>query len=287
MSDRCAEFRHQIYGGSARNFLAVQKGHRDVLDVVNETMMLLFRDIYEDYREEFEVVARYVSVNLTQKSASDGVNTVNSMMLHLLPVNKKIWASKFMALLAAAIVDKRTTAVLDELRKIIGSSGAGFLFEATGHRKLLLSTAMYSLKPLFASMPENEPEFGSVLFNLRVFRFKTVSEIANLPNGTYGLPMTANFAVVDAIVQPDTLIQFTTSPKKHEGSLLQLPAIRSHLRAGAEEHRMIFVIPQENIETFRFHADLGDIRQYVCLADPSVLGKTSLMNAKERKAWVK
>jgi hypothetical protein len=192
-----------------------------------------------------------------------------------------------MALLAAAIIDTRTTAVLDELQKIIGSSGVGFLFEAMGHRKLLMSTTMYLLKPLLESLSEDEPEFVSVLFNLPVVRFKTVGEIANLRDGTYGLPMTSNFPVADAIVQPDTLIQFTTSPARHQGSLQQLSAIRECLHADASQHRIIFVVPQESIETFRFHPNLSLMRQFVCLADPSVLDKTSLMNKQEKKAWLK
>ena len=117
-------------------------------------------------------------------------------------------------------------------------------------------------------------------------RFKTINEIGNLPNGAYGLPLTDQFPIADAIIQPDTLIQFTTSPKKHKGSLTNLTDVRAQLRAPFNEHRLIFVIPKENLDTFVYHTELKDIRQFICLPDPSVMVPKSLMNKTERKRWI-
>jgi hypothetical protein len=97
--------------------------------------------------------------------------------------------------------------------------------------------------------------------------------------------MDNNFPVVDAVIQPDTLVQFTTAPEQHEGSLLQLSDIRAHLRASPKDHRIIFVVPPENIKTFRYHPKLAGIRQLVCAADPSVVDERSMMSENEKKAW--
>ena len=162
----------------------------------------------------------------------------------------------------------------------------GILFEAVGHRKLLKSTVPFLLKPLLsASLSSTKPAFESAQFNLSVVHIKTVDDIANIPNGTYGVPLTNTFPVADSIIQPDTLIQFTISPEKHKGSLEQLTEIRKCLRALPKGHRIIFVVPPENINTFRYHPKLSGIRQFVCVADPSVVGEQSLMSEKEKKAW--
>jgi hypothetical protein len=211
--------------------------------------------------------------------------TVNSMMWHMRPDGSKTWASVFMGLLAAAILDNRLADIVDELEQAIGKAGLGCLFEVVGHRKLLKSKHLITLKPLSATMPASKPEFPRARFRLPLVRFKTVADIGNLPDGTYGLPMDSNFPVVDAVIQPDTLVQFTISPEQHQGSLLRLAAIRAQLRASPEDHRIIFVVPLKNIKKFRYDRKLKGIRQLVCQAETLVADETSYMNAKEKKAW--
>lgn len=96
--------------------------------------------------------------------------------------------------------------------------------------------------------------------------------------------MDTNFPVHDAVIQPDTLLQFTISPEQHKGELEKLPEIRAQLRASPEDHRIIFIIPEKNIKSFRYHPLLAnvenwpDIGQLICVADPSVVGEKTLMN---------
>jgi len=283
----CNHFRYEVFGGSARNVLARQRRPDAViLPVVDETMTMLFPDIKTGDFAAWEEAAKQVSDRLlTSKDSHGNSMTVSSMMWHMQPSTHKRWASKYMEWLATAIVDRRTTDVYEELNRIITSSGVGFLFESIGHRKLLMNTADVLLKPLFASKPDEELHFETARFNLSVVRFKTIDEIGSLPDGTYGLPMTPKFPLIDAVIQPDTLIQFTVSPIKHKGSSQSLSGIRAQLHAPPDQHRLIFVIPRENIETFRFHTDLKEIRQFLCLAETSVVHKSSLLNANEKKAW--
>lgn len=283
-----AEFRFQIYGGSARNFMGEQLEDVDVLPVVDETLMALFSGIKASHSQAWHMVATEISAQLLSgKDSKEVPQTVNSMMWHMLERRSKTWASTFMEWLAAAIIDERTADVVDELEQIIGKSGIGNLFEALSHRKLTKSAVSFLLKPLLASLPPAKPEFEVAEFNLPIVRFKTIEEIGNLPDGSYGLPMNSNFPVIDSVVQPLTLIQFTVSPQKHEGSLKMLPAIRAQLREkDPSKHRLIFVIPLENVKTFRYHANLPEIRQLICVTDPSAVGESSLMNENEKKAWI-
>ena len=284
MDNWCAEFRYDVFGGSARNFKAVQERVVAVHPVVDDTLTRMFPDVKEKHYDAWDSVACQVWEKLNQK-ANDKQATVNSMMWHMLPNQSKTWASKFMGWLAAAIVDDRTADIVNELEGVIGKAGVGMLFETVGHRKLLRSTVHFLLKPLYESLSSTKPAFESAQFNLSVVRFKTVDDIARLPNGTYGVPLTNTFPVADSIIQPDTIIQFTISPEKHKGSLEQLTEIRKCLRALPNDHRIIFVVPPENINTFRYHPKLSGIRQFVWVADPSVVGEQSLMSEKEKKAW--
>jgi hypothetical protein len=45
-----------------------------------------------------------------------------------------------------------------------------------------------------------------------VRRFHFVREIAELPNGVLGVPMTGNFPAIDAVRQPDALFQMKVGP---------------------------------------------------------------------------
>ena len=282
MNDACAEFRYDVYGGSARNFIPRQLFSFDVLPVVDEILTLLFPDVKESNYDAWKMVAHDVSVQLMFTPKGQ----VDSMMRHMLPTGSMTWASKFMEWLAAAIVDDRTAGIVEELEEVIGKAGLRILlFESVGYRKLFRITVPFLLKPLSASLSSSKPAFESAQFNLSVVSFKTVDDIAKLPNGTYGVPLTNTFPVGDVIIQPDTIVQFTISPEKHKGSLEQLTEIRKRLRALPKDHRIIFVIPPENINTFRYHPTLADIRQFVCVADSSVVDESSLMSREEKKAW--
>jgi hypothetical protein len=286
-----ATFRHQIFGGSARNFLAVSKGDDVLLPVVDGTMTLMFSDIKESHYDAWDVAAHQVSAALVEKDVANPAAVVNSMMRHYMRLGSsgavKVWASKFMAFLAADIVETRSDDISKELQKLFGRSGMGNMFELMGHRKLVQSSQPFSLKRLFppsftnrssskktnSTLPRvHPPLFESAWFNLPMVRFNHISEISSIPDGTYGIPLNAAFPVADAIIQPDTILQFTISPKDHKGSLASLADLRAQLHEKEQtKHRIIFVIPKENFESFRYQSDLKDIRQFVCLSEPSVV----------------
>jgi hypothetical protein len=52
--------------------------------------------------------------------------------------------------------------------------------------------------------------------------------VSDLPVDTYGLPVNNVSPLVDAIVQPNILLQMTVSEEKHTGAVGQLPTIRGN-----------------------------------------------------------
>lgn len=129
----------------------------------------------------------------------------------------KVFASKFMQLLAAEIYESRTGHIVKVLEAIFGRSDLGNAFESTGHCKLVQSTQLFMLKPLISSSSdEHIPAIEEALLNRAVVRFKSIEDISELGDGTYRMPLDINFPVVDAILQPDTLLLFTVSPIRHK-----------------------------------------------------------------------
>lgn len=144
----------------------------------------------------------------------------------------------------------------------------------------------FLLKPLLETLPDERPVFETAQLNLPVIAFRSVEEISNLPKGTYGLPMAPNFPVSDAVVQPDTLLQYTTS-LEHKGSVENLDLQRAELaEKDRSKHKFIFVVPKKNVRDFCYQADLGDIRQFICLSEPSAVNPVRLMSAVEKEKWM-
>jgi hypothetical protein len=96
---------------------------------------------------------------------------------------------------------------------------------------------------------------------------RNVDDIEHLPVGHYGLPIFGNFPLIDAVIQPDTLIQFTVS-LNHKGAVDRLDEIRTKLSAPQNKHRIIFVIPASNIDFFKYQTNLSTIKQYMTFDDP-------------------
>ena len=282
MTNEIVKFRYDVYGGSARNFqnwkVAIAKG--DALAAVITVLTLIFHDIIDKYPDEWMSMSRHISRTLLElKSGRDAaLNVVNSMMKHTREEfgneqNGTFWVSPFMKFLAAAVTQTRTGEIGDELKRIIGVSGVGNLFEYFGHLKLLNSQSPSLLKPLFPKTPRSiMPDFPEVSFQLPVARFNSIEEITNIPDGFYGLPMNDRFPLVDAVVQPNMLIQFTISPNGHNTNLTlaekrrKLEDIRACLHeTDKSKHKMMFVIPKENLRSYKFDKDLGEISQFVCL----------------------
>lgn len=246
INDTVAQFRYDIYGGSARNFICSTSflGQKRYIQFVEAEMDIFFGDcVATAYPLEWNRIINKIASKLQERfDPSSLVNTMNSMMVHKTEEEEK-WASPFMGLLGAAIRFKNDITIHSELKKLFNNSGMGYLFEALGHKKLLNNGTDYLLKTLesgqLSSVKENFPKF--------CFKYPLVikiEDIQKLEIQRYCLPLFGNFPLVDAIIQPDTLIQFTMSPNTYKGASAQIEHIRSQLTGGRASLRMIFIVPQ-------------------------------------------
>jgi len=130
-------------------------------------------------------------------------------------------------------------------------------------------------------------------FHRSIMLIRSIEDIEGLSSNHYGLPIFGNFPLVDAIIQPNILIQFTISPTGHKGAVDKLEDIRSQLKGNSKDHMMVFVIPHGNKDTFKYQRDLESIHQYVTLDDPTASaevlmpGSSASMNSKSQSKHAK
>jgi hypothetical protein len=267
-----AQLLFDIFGGSARNNRKETLTRCVKEPVVESTMNWYFEKL--DGKDSL-VDAWKFAVDLLSyvvKSAND--ISINSTMKHMVVEDeeeKYIWASKFIEVLAGIITTEREIEISVKLKSIFQASGMGNAFESFGHKKLTQSRSDYIIRPLMLTTRKrkvNDNEIEKVNFNLPIMLIRSISDVAELLVGHYGLPTFSNFPLVDAVIQPDTLIQFTVSPEKHKGAVDRLDDIRNQLSASRDQHRIVFVIPAFNKDSFKYQENLSSIRQYVTFVDP-------------------
>jgi GTPase SAR1 family protein len=258
-----AKFRYSIVGGSARNFIFIFPTKVDVIPFVEEVLSWFFADTNwkATFNEAFVGYCRYISQQL-----KDGSNVVNSLFRHNI-ASRDQWASKCMEIISAEITLHQEISLQAELQSLLTSSGMGDLFESLMHRKITKSGYLLTVTPLLKPNSKNVSRDNVVLrVDYPIALIENVSNIVNLTIERYGLPMYSNFPLVDAVVQPNILIQFTISPYYHKGAVDQLNSIRNGLiEKNKTKHMMIFVIPIRNKKTFKWQQDLKDIAQYISL----------------------
>jgi len=184
-------------------------------------------------------------------------NQVGSLMWHTNNALGFFWASKFMCMLADEIFKREDCTIKTMLKSIIGSSGMGYTYENLGHKELLRTERTYVVKALGSG---NRDRFILELPALRLQKFRTIEQINLLDDYCYSMPYASNFPLIDAVIQPDILLQYCTG-KKHTGAFNKMELIRQQLHEPRrEKHKMIFV--NDNMD-FGLQANLGEIKQYV------------------------
>lgn len=285
MTEEEVRFRYTIVGGSARNFKAAFPTDITVLGFVEEVLEWIVRDTdwMATFEEAFVGYCRFISERLN-KSGLEGFHVMNSLLRHNVG-GKSEWASKTMEIIGAEILKHREVTLSGELEGLLRAGGMGNFFESLMHRKVTRHDYKCIVKPLYKSHARGVARDGvDIKINYPVALVRSVEDIGNLGLGRYGLPIFENFPLVDAIVQPDTLIQYTVSPNSHKGAVAQLVTIRQHLlEKDSEKHKMIFVVPAANLRTFKWQKSLGGIAQYVA-SDEEVVSVLSLYTDSELRA---
>mmetsp|Transcript_9468 Transcript_9468/g.8470 ORF Transcript_9468/g.8470 Transcript_9468/m.8470 type:complete len:252 (+) Transcript_9468:140-895(+) len=228
-----------------------------------------FEDYFNncDNRETWDYVKRGLSIIVNDPCDI----SINSIMKQLTATNKYIWASKFIEILASIIISKRNDEMSIKLKSVfINSFSSGNPIESLGHYNLTHSHANYMLRPLDST---DSPEYLktnqlSMNFNLPIKLIREFNDIDSLSNGYYGLLTTNNSPMIDAVIQPNMLLQFKVPPYNHKGNSEKLNEIRHHLNEkDYSKHMIVFIIPYDNIYSFKYQHDLSDINQYITFDD--------------------
>jgi hypothetical protein len=284
MSIEEAKFRYAIIGGSARNFKRTFPTEVAVIPFVEEVLSWFFADTSweTNFNETFKGYCRFISQQL-KKSKEHEYNVINSLFRHNI-ANNDVWASKCMEIISAEITLHEDVTLQTELKSLLTNSGTGDLFESLMHRKITKSGYLLTATPLCKPYSKKTSRDKVALHvDYPIELIENVSNIKNLKIERYGLPMYSNFPLIDAVVQPNILIQFTVSPYYHKGAVDQLNSIRDGLKEkNKSKHMMIFVIPLRNIKTFKWQENLKDIAQYIALENEVASNSEQINNTSKK-----
>ncbi len=274
MSLEEAAFRHEVFGGSARNFADRKEVDIDSLVVVNDTMLWMFGETKKTAHPDWwKTIVDKISAKLRQNDRELDKNTINSLMRHRTGRDVPIWATKFMEILSGVILDEKVLAIHTALENLIGPSGMGVAFESVGHKKISTCTAKYPLQSLHKPHQRKTkwPKEMSMRFNYPIQLIRTVEDLSHLPENTYALPIHGYFTLADFIVKTRkvTVIGNFTIADSHGGTLEQLNNILQQLNPKTN-HRviMLWVVKRENLDAFKWVSGLESIDQYVMTYEP-------------------
>jgi hypothetical protein len=269
-SERESAIRYAIFGGSARHFLG-SGGNFPVsktFDYISKTMDWFFEEertagvlIEEQWNEILEYLVQCLS-SANNKGRDSTRIAVEALMWHTDNCQAFFYASRFMAMLAQHILNQHESSLKEALRSLVTASGVGYSFEYLGHKEMLRGSHTFKVY----GKGQGTADFGWNLPPLRLQKFRRPEDIPSLRAGSYGIPYRSNFPLVGAVVQPDTLINFTTA-KLHKGANVELENLRGYLlEKDRKKHKFIWMV--EDAEKFSKQEGLGDIKQYaMCYAD--------------------
>ena len=263
------EIRYAVFGGSARNFLGSGSDLpvSESFDYVLEIMDWFFEEERADNvlsEEKWKRLFKYLVETLSSSNNKERDNTsiaVKALMWHTDNCEEFFYASRFMALLAQHILSQHESSLKEALKAIVGASGIGFCFEYLGHKEMLRCGHRFEVK----GKGQGNSGFVWDCPKPRLQKFRRAEDIPTLKVGSYGLPYRSNFPLIDAVIQPDTLINFTIA-KFHKGANVEVENLRGCLlEKDRKKHKFIWMV--EDAENFPKQDGLGDIKQFaMCYA---------------------
>ena len=159
--------------------------------------------------------------------------------------------SRFMRFLAGCIRDDAETTLWNPFKDIIGGGGEGVAFESLGHKTLVATDQEYVAENMNSKARRNKT-FTKSFYQMPRVLIRSVDGIEQLKDDQYGLPLFCNFALVDVVIQPNLLLQFTIGKTHGQASDVgKYAALRSQLRGAMETHKLIFVVRLDNLEEFK------------------------------------
>jgi hypothetical protein len=159
------------------------------------------------------------------------------------------FSSTFLKFVAGRMKEDMEVSLWNELDKLLGGGGKGLMFEALEHMKLTQTDEKYTAKTL----KERGRKSITMAFNLPKVLIRSVADIATVVEKHYAIPIFGNFMLVDSIVKPNIMLQFTVSLK--HGSVAdrdKWESIRANLGGSRKDDKLIFIIPACNIGKFSY-----------------------------------
>jgi hypothetical protein len=189
------------------------------------------------------------------------------------------YSSTFLKLLAGQMRDVVEASLWNELTKLIGGSGEGLWFEAVGHMKLTQTNKTFFAK----SLKKGGRKKLELNFHVPKVFIRTIDDIGTLQNNTYGLPIFGNFMLVDAILMPNIMLQFTVGETHGKADDIEKwGAIRSRLGGAMKDHKLVFVVPAKNLAKFSCIGVPDNLECY-CMTWEDVANKTVLGGIKRKR----
>jgi hypothetical protein len=146
------------------------------------------------------------------------------------------------------IKEKMEASLWNELSTLVGGSGEGLWFEALGHMALTKSNKAYYAKILKA----NGRKRFQLNFNIPKVLIRRLDDIATLANNVYGLPVFGNYMLVDAVIKPNIMLQFTVAESHgHADDIDKWANLRNNVGGSRKDDKLIFVIPFKNFGKFK------------------------------------
>jgi len=252
------EFLYAVFGGRVHNILGGILNTLSVDDEIEETALCFFgADIKNAYltswNKALQLIRQTIS-NAKGHTSTDDLVIQNSMFW---VVNSSTgisgFSSTFLKFVAAKMKDKVEVSLWNELSRLLGGSGQGVLFEVLGHMTLTQNDREYTAKFL---KRDKQRKRTLTPLNINFSKYprvliRTVEDVTSLGTERYGLPIFGNFMLVDAIIKPNIMLQFTIGERHgnaKDSANWQL--LRKNLGGKFKDHKLIFVIPAENFNKF-------------------------------------
>jgi hypothetical protein len=186
------------------------------------------------------------------------------------------FSSTFLKLVAGQMKNNMEVSLWNELDKLLGGGGKGLMFEALGHMKLTQTNKEYTAKIL----KKGGRKCITLTFNLPKVLIRSVADIATLDYGCYGLPIFGNFMLVDAIIKPNIMLQFTVScTHGNAADTHKWTNLRANLGGLRKDDKLIFIIPPENFGKFSYVGVPANLDCY-CMTWEDVANETVVTGVK-------
>jgi hypothetical protein len=279
------DFLYKVFGGRVRNVLGGDLNASYVDDVIESTALWFFgntaKETYPASWNRALQLIRNTIADARGKTTKDELAIQTSLFWVVNSgTGRSGFSSTFLKLVAGQMKDNMEVSLWNELDKLLGGGGKGLMFEALGHMKLTQTNKEYTAKIL----KKRGRKRITLTFHLPKVLIRSVADIATLNDGYYGLPIFGNFMLVDAIIKPHIMLQFTVSRKHGNATDIHKWAnLRANLGGLRKDDKLIFIIPPENFGKFSYVGVPANLDCY-CMTWEDVANKTVVTGVKRGRS---